>query len=249
MTHDYKKFKFLRKVVGLFGFKLVEKNFIKNMIEAESIAVSVDTFVDKIIIKNSFTKIIQIGSNDGITDDYVKKIIEKHNLKGILVEPSLEPFKKLKKNYEKINNLEFVNKALDKDLEVKKFYQVGIKYQSFYHANISVLSSFDKNHLVKWGIKSQHIEEINVECINWTNLFKDYNFQDVSIICIDAEGHDHVLIENLIMDTKGRPVIVFEWVNIPNDKFKEILNILKKQNYNFLKFQKDIICCTQDIKY
>ena len=27
-----------------------------------------------------------------------------------------------KKNYEKINNLEFVNKALDKDLEVKKFY-------------------------------------------------------------------------------------------------------------------------------
>ena len=131
MTHDYKKFKFLRKVVGLFGFKLVEKNFIKNMIEAESIAVSVDTFVDKIIIKNSFTKIIQIGSNDGITDDYVKKIIEKHNLKGILVEPSLEPFKKLKKNYEKINNLEFVNKALDKDLEVKKFYQVGIKYQSF----------------------------------------------------------------------------------------------------------------------
>ena len=37
----------------------------------------------------------------------------------------------------------------------------------------------------------------------------------------DTEGYDHILIENLINETKVRPVIVFEWVNIPNDGLKD----------------------------
>ena len=74
MSHDFKKFKLLRKIVGLFGFKLVEKNFAKNMIETEGHAIDVELFVAKIVEKNNFTKIIQIGSNDGETDDYIKRL-------------------------------------------------------------------------------------------------------------------------------------------------------------------------------
>ncbi len=247
MSHDFKKFKLLRKIVGLFGFKLLEKNFSKNMIEVESHAIDVDLFVAKIVEKNNFTKIIQIGSNDGETDDYIKKIVQKYNLKGILVEPSPEPFKRLKENYKDVNSLIFVNKALNKDNITKKFYQVDKKFIDAYHKNIDVLSSFDKDHLVKWGVKSNHIVSINVECINWINLFKDYGFEDVQIICIDTEGYDHVLVENLINETKARPVIVFEWVNIPNHDLKNIFNLLKKYNYKFMKFKKDVICSRPDI--
>ena len=175
MSHDFKKFKLLRKIVGLFGFKLVEKNFAKNMIETEGHAIDVELFVAKIVEKNNFTKIIQIGSNDGETDDYIKKIVQKYNLKGILVEPSPEPFKKLKENYKSLSNLIFVNKALDKENKIKKLYQVEKKFIDIYHKNIDVLSSFNKDHLVKWGVKSNHIISIDVECINWINLFKDYS--------------------------------------------------------------------------
>ena len=52
MSHDFKKFKLLRKIANLFGFKLVEKNFIKNMIEAEINSTKVEIFVDKIIKQN-----------------------------------------------------------------------------------------------------------------------------------------------------------------------------------------------------
>ena len=148
MSHDYKKYKLLRKFVNLFGFKLIEKNFIKNMIDIENVSIKVEMIVNKIVKENNFTKIIQIGSNDGITDDYVKKIIEKNNLKGVLVEPSLKPFLKLKENYNKIKNISLVNKALDKDIEPKNFYQIDEKYLSFYHENISVLSSFSKSRTI-----------------------------------------------------------------------------------------------------
>ena len=248
MSHDYKKYKLLRKFVNLFGFKLIEKNFIKNMIDIENVSIKVEMIVNKIVKENNFTKIIQIGSNDGITDDYVKKIIEKNNLKGVLVEPSLKPFLKLKENYNKIKNISLVNKALDKDIEPKNFYQIDEKYLSFYHENISVLSSFSKDHLLKWGIKSKHIVSTKVECINWKNLFQNFNFSDVQIICIDTEGHDHILISDLINETNVRPVIVFEWVNLPNNELNEILILLKKNNYELLKFQKDIICYQPNIK-
>lgn len=241
MSHDFKKYKLLRKIVGLFGFKLIEKNFIKNMIEAENLAIKVETFVEKIVKDNKINKIIQVGSNDGVTDDYVKSIINKYNLKAILIEPSPEAFKKLKKNYNNSSNISFINKALDKENIIKKFYQVDEKFLNSYHKNIDVLSSFSKEHLVKWGVKSSHIQTINVECTNWTKIFKDYNFEDVQIVCIDTEGYDHVLIENLISETEVRPVIVFEWLNIPYIEFKKIFNILKKNNYKFMKFQKDII--------
>ncbi len=242
MSHDYKKHKLLRKISNFFGFKLVEKNFIKNMIDSEHVSIDVERFVDKLTKENNFTKIIQVGSNDGITDDYVRKIIKKYNLTGVLVEPLPGSFKKLRENYKNINNLNLVNKALDKDNKVKKFYQVGDKYLNFYHQNINVLSSFNRDHLIKWGINKKHIESINVECINWTKIFTDYNFEDVQIVCIDTEGYDHILIENLISETKVRPVIVFEWVNIPNIELKKTFSILKKSNYEFMKFQKDIIC-------
>ena len=83
MSHDYKKYKLLRKITNFFGFKLVEKNFIKNMIDLEHVSIDVERFVDKIIKENKFTKIIQVGSNDGVTDDYASKIIKKYNLTGV----------------------------------------------------------------------------------------------------------------------------------------------------------------------
>ena len=101
-----------------------------------------------------------------------------------------------------------------------------------------MLSSFNKDHLVKWGVKSNHIISIDVECINWINLFKDYNFGDAQIVCIDTEGYDHVLVENLINETQVRPVIVFEWVNIPNQSLRNIFILLKENNYKFLKFKR-----------
>ena len=242
MSHDFKKFKILRKIANFFGFKLVEKNYIKNLIESEIHSIKVDEFVDKIIQKNKLKKIIQIGSNDGVVDDYIKQIIEKFNLEGILVEPAPEPFKKLKENYKSLNNVTLINKALDKENSEKNFYLVDEKFEKNYHENISVLSSFNKDHLIKWGVKSSHIKLINIECINWSKLFESFNFQDVQIICIDAEGYDHILVQDLLNTTKARPVIVFEWVNIPNNELKKTFTILKENEYKFLKFQKDLIC-------
>ena len=248
MTHDYKKYKYLRKLANFFGFRLVDKNFIKNMNNIENFSINSQKVLDRIVKLNQFKKIIQVGSNDGLTDDYVMEIIKKYDLTSILIEPEPEAFKKLKENYHNSKKIVFINKALDKrDSSSKKFYIVKKEYLKFYHENISVLSSFNNNHLIKWGVKQSHISSIDIECISWITLLDSNNFHDVQVICIDAEGYDHELVHSLFYDTKLRPVIIFEWVNIPNSKIEDLLNLLKKNNYEILKLQKDLVCYKSNI--
>ena len=62
------KNKFLKKFVSLFGYKLVEKNFIKNnRILSENEAINLKLILKNIFKKKNIQNLIQIGANDGIS--------------------------------------------------------------------------------------------------------------------------------------------------------------------------------------
>ena len=58
--------KLLKKICGLIGFKLIDKNLIKNerLISKFSYQ-TINAFIDKLFSNNLVDSVIQIGANDG----------------------------------------------------------------------------------------------------------------------------------------------------------------------------------------
>jgi len=81
-------FKLIKKIAGIIGFKLVDKNLIKNDRElTKHTFYTLDKILENIFSKNIIKKLIQIGSNDGERFDSLNKFIKKYNPSSILVEP------------------------------------------------------------------------------------------------------------------------------------------------------------------
>ena len=90
-------FKILKKIVGIFGFKLVNKNFIKiDRIIGSNDYLSLDLILLNIFNKKKITGLIQVGANDGLRFDYINKYIKKFKPNSILVEPIKEYFNESK---------------------------------------------------------------------------------------------------------------------------------------------------------
>ena len=101
MTH-----KLLKKIVGNFGYKLVEKNFSKNerLISSKSF-LKIEKLLENMFLEKKISNLIQIGANDGERFDLLNSFIKKHQCKSLLVEPIKENFDKLKNNYKNESNV------------------------------------------------------------------------------------------------------------------------------------------------
>lgn len=249
MSHDYKKLKILKKIISLFGFKLVEKDSIKNKRIIEKFSFKTEDFLNLKIKQNKIKKIIQVGANDGKGDDFLYKNLNK-SIEAILIEPIESAFNKLKNNYLGYDNLRFLNIAVDITSQKKKIYSVNDDYHNYYkkkynHQNVdwlSALSSFNKEHLLKHGIKKKHIFSHFIKTKTLSDIVKEFNFHDVDLIIFDTEGHDQELVKNLFETTNLRPIIIFEWLHVKNNKIENLLKIIKSFNYEILLIEKDLIC-------
>ena len=88
--------KILKKIVNLFGYKLIEKKHVKNdRILSKETILNINTLLKSIFEKKSIKTIIQIGANDGLSFDELNYFIKRYQSKSILVEPIKENFLKL----------------------------------------------------------------------------------------------------------------------------------------------------------
>ena len=150
--------KILKKIIGILGYKLVEKNLIKNnrLINSKSI-LNLNFILKKIFDNQKIKYLIQIGANDGSRFDELNKFIKEYKIKSILVEPINEYFVNLKKNYHNFENVHFENSAITVGNKEKEIFVVNNKNLKDYGEHIKGINSFDKNHLIKHGVKSNHI--------------------------------------------------------------------------------------------
>ena len=249
MSHDVKKNKFLKKILGAFGFKILPKETLKTERFIESSSLNSGNLIKYLINKNKFNNVIQIGANDGISDDFLRTSINK-DTNVLLVEPIKSAFLELEKNYSGFKNVKFVNKAIDVVTGKKNIFSVNPKYYEYYEKKynsknvswLTVLASFQKEHLENHGIKSSHIQATHVDCINFKDLIEQYNYHNLDLLIIDTEGYDEVLVENFIQNTNLRPLIIFEWIHIKKNKAENLMKLLSLENYEFLKLSKDLIC-------
>ena len=256
MSHDVKKNKFLKKILGALGFKMFPKETIKTERFIESSSLNSGDLIKLLINKKKINNIIQIGANDGKSDDFLRTSINT-DTNVLLVEPIKSAFEQLEKNYSSYKNVKFVNKAIDIKSGKREIFSVNPKYYDFYEKKyqskdvswLTVLASFDKNHLEYHGIKSGHIQSIEIDCINFKELIDQYNFDSLDLLVVDTEGYDEILITNFIQNTNIRPLIIFEWIHIQKNKAEDLIELLELNNYKFLKFNKDLICIQKNLLF
>jgi FkbM family methyltransferase len=241
MSHDVKKYKILKKIIGGLGYKLVDKNSIKSDRIINQKTYNVSDFLRKLFKENKLKKVIQIGSNDGSSDDFLKKCINK-NTSAILIEPIENAFIKLKKNYQDFEKIIFLNIAIDTENNKKEIFYVNERFYPYYEKKykdknvdwLNVLASFNKANLISHGIK--------IECKKISTLINLYKYEDLDLLLIDTEGYDAILVDDFLSSTKLKPLIIFEWIHIEYIKLDQLLTKLKQMNYNILKIDKDLIC-------
>ena len=218
MTH-----KLLKKIIGNFGYKLVEKNLFKNqkLVSSKSF-LKINKLLDVMFIEKKINNLIQIGANDGERFDILNFYIKKYSCRSILVEPIKEYFEKLKENYKDYNFIIFENSAISVDGNIENIYKVESKYLDRYDDHIPGISSFKKEHLNKHGVKNRHIISEPVSSISMMNLLKKNHIDSLDLLYIDAEGYDANIAIDLLKSTPVRPIIILEYIHVEKNTFKNL---------------------------
>ena len=236
--------KLIKKIFGSLGYKLVDKNLIKNSrLIAEKSILNLDLILNKIFKNQKINSLIQIGANDGERFDHLNKYIKKYNIFCVLVEPMGIYFKNLKKNYKNLKNIYFENSAIMvNNNSNNSIYTVNKKYLNKYDEHISGISSFKKSHLIKHGVKTKHIINENINCITIIELLKKYKVNKLDLLFVDAEGYDGNIILDFLSKSKLEPIIIFEFVHINSKIFKKLINKLIYKKYNYFNINENLIC-------
>jgi FkbM family methyltransferase len=236
--------KILKKFCGIFGYKLLPKNYIKNKNYLSKFSyLNLEKIITNLVEKKIIESLIQIGANDGMSHDHLNNIIKKFRLKSLLLEPIKEPFLNLTNNYSNFENVKLENSALSINNEILFLYRVNSEYFYKYGTLPTGITSFYKQHLIKHGIKAKHIIQEKVNQISFDELLKKHNINNFDLLAIDTEGYDCNIVNDFFLKIKNiRPIIVFEWSHIKQNELQETLNKMIKNNYSFFPTGDDIIC-------
>ena len=151
--------KLLKKISGFFGYKLVDKNYIKNnRIIENTTYLTIDKILNFLFNDKKINYLIQIGANDGLRFDILNQYIKKYKTKSILVEPIKKSFHDLMENYKNYNNIIFENVAISVNDQITHLYKIDhSKEEKYKSEHFKGIMSFDKNHLIKHGVKKNDI--------------------------------------------------------------------------------------------
>ena len=235
--------KILKKILGLYGFKLIEKGLVKNqrLISINS-ELNINFILQRIFNKFQIENIIQIGANDGKRFDDLRPYIKSKNKFCVLIEPLKKYFDELKKNYQNEKNFHFENSAITVGNEDFEIYSVKEKYLSEYDDHIKGINSFVIKLLKNHGVKKNHIEKKKINSLSISNLIKKYNIEKLDLLYIDTEGYDGKIVYAFMKNTELKPIIIFEYIHIENKFFNKLINLLKTEKYKFFSVNENLIC-------
>ena len=234
--------KIIKKIISALGYKLIEKKLYKNSINLEILnAINTKDVLRNLYKNNLINKIVQIGANDGLRFDELRSFIIEFNTNALLVEPIPEYFLNLKNNYKDQKNVVLENSAISVNEEQKIMFKVDSKFYELYQDHVYGLSSFKKSHLIKHGVRNKHIISEKIKTTSIKDLLNKYNFSDLDLLYVDAEGYDGDIIKEFIETVKTRPILIFEYVHIDYTIFKEVIKLLDQNHYKILRCSENVV--------
>tara|TARA_B100002051_G_scaffold274401_1_gene315448 strand:+ start:7635 stop:8378 length:744 start_codon:yes stop_codon:yes gene_type:complete len=243
-------FKLIRKIAGALGYKLFDKNYVKNnrlcgKYSDLNIKNILKSFFDKKIINS----LIQIGANDGKSFDDLSFFIKKYQTNSILVEPIPEHFDELKINYSQLKNVNLENVAISEDKEKKYLYSVKKKFRDIYGGHAKAISSFNLDHLLKHGVRKGHIEKLFVNSLSVEKLFEKYKLTNIDLFYVDAEGYDGEIVLSFLKNSFECKIIIFEYIHIKNNLLEKLLEELKVKKFRIFPINENLVCMKNNIEF
>ena len=237
------KNKIIKKISGLFGYKLVEKDYIKNIRSlSTNSSLNIKNFLENLCRKKQLNSLIQIGANDGKRFDELNYFIKKYKIKSVLVEPIDKYFNELKSNYADLEYVKIENSAISVDDEIAYLFVVNEKYINKYDEHVKGLNSFDINHLIKHDVKRKHIEKRKIISQTILSLIEKYSIKELDLLYVDTEGYDGKIVYEFVVKTKLKPIIIFEYIHIENKYFTKLINLLNEEKFKFFSINENLVC-------
>ncbi|WP_415320921.1 FkbM family methyltransferase [Candidatus Pelagibacter sp. Uisw_092] len=241
--------KIIKKIIGLFGFKPIDKDlFKKNRILSEKSILNINTILKNLFSKKTINSLVQIGANDGLRFDTINYFIKHYKTDCLLVEPIKENYESLKENYKNFDFIKFENSAITVNNEINYLYKVNPNKVSNYGNHIPGITSFDKDHLIKHGVKKYDIIKESIESISIKDLLLKHNFTHLDLLFIDTEGYDGHIVIDFLSTTSSRPIIIFEYIHINNGIFKTLIDTIQEKNYIFFSINENMFCFPREKK-
>ena len=242
--------KIVKKIIGIFDYKLVEKNLIKNTRDISSYTkLNLKNLIENYIRNYGISYLIQIGANDGKRFDEINFFIKKYKVESILIEPIKENFNKLKNNYKDLKFIKFENVAISCNDEINYLYKVNSKFNKYYDSHIPAIPSFNKKHLLNHGVKNSHIIKEKVNSLSIKELIKKYEIKNLDLFFVDAEGYDGNIVLDLLTQTELRPIIIFEYIHIENKIFKNVIDKIAEKDFFYFHVNECLIVFPKEKKF
>ena len=157
---------------------------------------------------------VQIGACDGATGDPVHELVASGKVRAILMEPIPATFQKLAATYDGTANVTLVQAAVgDRDGSLNLF-KVKEGATSIEACWAFQLASFDKQHLVKHGVKEVDIETLAVPSLTLETLIAQNGIGRIGFLQVDTEGYDAEVVRMALRLAAPPPFINFENVHL-----------------------------------
>ena len=181
---------------------------------------------------------MQVGANDGITGDNIFWFIKYHQWSGILIEPIVYLFEKLKTTYKHFGNqLFFENVAISGQDEIREFYYIeNFQKDGQYPEWLRQLGSFKKEH-VEWVEKAYPRLKMKAEklnCVMLTSLIEKYNYYNLDFLYIDVEGYDFEIIKSIDFSILKPQLIYYEHRHLSREDKEDSKRFLAEKGYDII---------------
>ncbi len=196
---------------------------------------------------------VQIGANDGKTNDLLYSYIDKYNLRGIIVEPQVDVFEKLKMSHKIHSRLAFANVAIAGKTQKMTFYTVKkelIDDSNYFQA--TAISSFNKRvfeetlkRRIGGFIKNisanldDYTEKKVIEALSFEDFVSQYKIQKIDFLFLDCEGYDFEILKTIDFTAYKPKVINFESKFMSDVDREACESMLISHGYKLFRYHND----------
>lgn len=189
--------------------------------------------VARVLQSRSNLTFLQVGAFDGYHKDALVPLVQAHRLRGIIVEPQVGAFEKLKECYADQPQIILVNAAIANENGMRDFFTL---------ADHSIpQASFSREHLLKHKVPPDQIVCQQVRCCTLVSLLKEHGFDRLDLLQIDAEGYDYEVIRTIDFSAIRPAIIRFEHVHLSSTDANACVELLASQGYRFIVERRDLI--------
>ena len=190
--------------------------------------------ITKYLSELDIEKIIDIGAHKGEFLESILKISKVNSFYAF--EPQKNIFKELNEKFSDNQKVTLFNYAMDKEITNKKIKINKLSMTSSL-AEINEKSLYLKVKKFLTFSKLNFEDEYEIQTNTVDKIFENISLQK-TLLKIDVEGFEMNVIEGSYMKLKEIPFILLEnqfGNHYKNNKFKDIIDILSKQNFEICK--------------